>query len=369
MPFETRYNTEMIEPISDVAPGTLDFYDDIIDVRSPAEFADDSLPRAINLAVLSNEERGEVGRIYAQESKFNARRIGAGLVARNIARHLETILSDRPPRWRPLVFCWRGGMRSNAMAMVLSQVGWRVGVVKGGYKTWRRAVVGALHENEAPLNLLLLDGQTGTAKSEILSRLAARGVQVLDLEEMAAHRGSVFGARSGAQPSQRRFESSLFSALARFDASRPVVVEAESAQIGRCAIPRRLWRSMRIAPYLIVRADPSARADYLLRAYAELVSRPESIDLAIDRLRPFHSKEEVESWRKFAAEGNYRALAARLMSAHYDPRYERSRASRPGAPVSELTLKALDRRDIDDAARRIAEILDSRSDARAETGS
>ena len=117
-------------------------FDDVIDVRAPSEFAEDHLPGAISLPVLSDAERARVGTIYKQESPFAARKIGAALVARNAARHIEERLMDKGGGWRPLVYCWRGGQRSNAFATILRQIGWRVEVLEGGYRSYRRAVVG-----------------------------------------------------------------------------------------------------------------------------------------------------------------------------------------------------------------------------------
>jgi len=190
----------------DAEPGTLAGFDVLVDVRSPAEFALDHIPGAINLPVLYDAERAEVGAIYVQESRFKARRVGGGYVARNVARHLETAMADWPASLRPLVYCWRGGMRSNAMAVILSQVGWRVGVLGGGYRTYRRRVVRRLYEEEALKNVVLLDGPTGSGKTEVLARLPAHGVQAVDLEALAAHRGSLFGGLPGRpQPSQKLF--------------------------------------------------------------------------------------------------------------------------------------------------------------------
>jgi tRNA 2-selenouridine synthase len=179
-----------LETVTDLGPETLLRFDAIIDVRSPAEFADDHMPGAINLPVLSNAERAKVGTIYKRESPFQANRIGGAIVARNIAEHLETALADMPRGWRPLVYCWRGGMRSNAMATILSSVGWPVGLVKGGYKTWRRDVVQGLDVDTAPLPIILIDGPTGSAKTAILQAIAEQGGQVIDLEGLANHRGS-----------------------------------------------------------------------------------------------------------------------------------------------------------------------------------
>ena len=350
----------MIETVPDIALSTLASYDAIIDVRSPAEFEEDRIAGAINLPVLSNEERAEVGTIYVQESRFRARRIGAAYVARNVARHLETALGDRDAKFRPLLYCWRGGMRSNAMATILSQIGWRVGVLDGGYRTWRRAVVAALFDDPAPLPLALIDGATGAAKTEILSRLAPLGVQTIDLEGLAAHKGSVFGAdMARAQPSQKLFESLLFDRLRRCDAAAPIVVEAESSKIGRLNIPKRLWASMCAAPRLTIRAGAAARAAYLVRAYADFIETPGEIDRAIGRLRPFHPKERIETWLALSREKRHAALAEELMREHYDPLYARTQKRSNKEPLGVVALENLGGDDLDRAAREAAALINA----------
>lgn len=333
----------MIEDVDNTELETFERFDAIIDVRSPAEFAEDHIPGAFNLPVLSNEERAKVGTIYKQESQFRARRLGAALVARNVAEHLETALADKPKDFHPLLYCWRGGMRSNAMATILTRVGWRVGVLAGGYKTWRRSVVANLRGG-APLNIVLLDGQTGTAKSEILRRVSSLGVQAVDLEALANHRGSVFGG-VGEQPSQKGFESALWDALRRFDLSRPVLAEAESNRIGRCEIPHRLWKSMTEAPRLTLTAPVEARADYLLKTYTDITASEEAALDAVDKLARFHSKETIAEWRARAGTRDFRTLAAALMREHYDPLYDRSRA-RSGSATA---LKRIEIADFNDA--------------------
>jgi tRNA 2-selenouridine synthase len=349
----------MIEPVRDISTAFLERYDDIVDVRSPAEFAEDRLPRAINLPVLSNEERAEVGTIYVQQSRFLARRVGAAIVSRNIARHLETALQNKPAKWRPLIYCWRGGMRSNAMATVLSQIGWRVGVLDGGYKTWRRKVVAELYDSDAPLKLLLIDGSTGSAKSEILRRAIQAGAAGLDLEGAARHRGSVFGAMDAAgQPGQRHFESQLFDSLSRIDPARTILVEAESSEIGRVVIPRRLWRLMTAAPHVVISAPIEARADYLLTAYRDFFERDGAVAAAIARLRPFHAREKIDAWLAFAAAGDWRRLAIELMRDHYDPLYARAATRRSGAPIARISLPDLQGRSLEKAVEGLKMLLD-----------
>ena len=308
---------------TDVDAKALARFDAIIDVRSPGEFAEDHLPGAENLPVLDDIERAQVGTIYVQESRFLARRIGAAHVARNIAKHLETGLRDRPSGFRPLIYCWRGGQRSNAMATILSQVGWPVTLLEGGYKTYRRAVKERLYDRKGELNLVLLDGHTGTAKTEILGRLATHWVQTLDLEGLANHRGSLFGGM-GAQPSQKMFESLLVAALDKLDLSRTIVVEAESSKIGERMAPPLIWRAMQTAPRIEIRAPLEARAAYLVSAYLDVVENRAALDAAFARLPVYPGQKRLENWRGMADAGAFGELASDLMEHHYDPAYQRS---------------------------------------------
>ncbi|WP_050527904.1 tRNA 2-selenouridine(34) synthase MnmH [Pseudorhodobacter aquimaris] len=301
-------------------------YDDIIDVRSPSEYAEDHIPGAINLPVLDDAERAEVGTIYKQESPFRARKVGAALVAANAARHLQGALADKPGGWRPLVYCWRGGQRSGSFASILSQIGWRVELVSGGYKAYRHLVVDALYDMPCPSPVVLLGGDTGTAKTALLHRLAARGAQMLDLEGLANHRGSLFGAMAGGQPSQKTFESRLAAAMAKLDPDRVVVVEAESSKVGNCRLPPGLWKAMTAAPRLEVVAPVPARARYLVSAYADMVQDPARLAAVISRLRGAQPQEQVTAWLAMATEGEFEDLAAGLMTEHYDPRYAKHRA-------------------------------------------
>jgi len=300
-------------------------FDDIIDVRSPAEFAEDHVPGAINLPVLDNEQRAQVGTIYVQESRFQARLIGAAHVARNIARHLETTLFDRTGGYAPLVYCWRGGQRSNAMATVLRQVGWRATLLDGGYRTWRRHVTSRLYDAPPSLKIILLDGYTGSAKTEILGRMPARGVQILDLEGLAEHRGSVFGGLAGSpQPSQKGFESRLLQAMAELDPARPVLVEAESSKIGDRMVPPTLWQAMQTAPRIVIEVPPEARAGYLVQAYCDITEDPAALGRALDRLPPLYGLKRLAEWRDMAHRRDFAPLAAALIEIHYDPAYQRS---------------------------------------------
>jgi tRNA 2-selenouridine synthase len=329
-------------------------FDEVIDTRSPAEYAEDHLPGAINLPSLSNAERAEIGTIYVQQSRFLARRLGAAYVARNAADHLLTHLADKPATYRPLVYCWRGGMRSNSIALIYGQIGWRVGVVEGGWRAWRRLVQQALYEAPFPAPVAVLDGNTGTAKTALLQKVRARGGQVIDLEGLARHRGSLFGLVPGdAQPAQKGFESELADAMGRLDPGRPVLVEAESNRIGTLRIPPALWSAMQAAPRIEIAAPLSARAEWLTRAYADVTADPRELAARIAALGPYQSRETIAEWQALATAGDFAPLAARLMQEHYDPRYAKTKL-RQGQAAEVFTTERLDEAAQEALADRIA---------------
>ncbi|WP_366511505.1 tRNA 2-selenouridine(34) synthase MnmH [Maricaulis sp.] len=316
---------QRIATTDDLSARGLERFDAIIDVRSPSEFAEDHLPGAINLPVLDDAERAKVGTHYTQVSIFEARRMGAAITARNISEHIATTLADKDKTFKPLVYCWRGGMRSQSMATILAAVGWKTTLVAGGYRTWRRQVSAAL-EDERALPVVLIDGQTGTAKTRLLHQLAHLGEQVIDLEGLAHHRGSIFGDFvDQPQPGQKAFETALWCAIRELDPARAVYVEAESRQVGQRRVPQRLWAAMQAAPRIEIRAPVAERARYLITAYPDLAGDRDKLLAAIEVLRRFHPRSDIEAWQAMAEAGNLEALAAALVTAHYDPAYDRAR--------------------------------------------
>ncbi len=342
----------------EVDPASLAQYDMIIDVRSPGEFVEDHVPGAVNLPVLDDEERARVGTTYVQESRFLARRMGAALVAKNIGHHLETALAHEAPDFKPLIYCWRGGQRSNSMALVLAQVGWRVVVLKGGYKTYRRAVQKRLYDDELGLKLVLLDGGTGCGKTEMLHSVGRRGVQVLDLENLALHRGSLFGALAGRpQPSQKWFESTLMKRLAGLDPTRPVLIEAESNKIGNRTLPPALWRAMERAPRIELSAPLEKRAEYLVGRYQDVVLNRELLERVLSQLEVYPGRKQLANWRELADAGQYLELVQQVVQRHYDPAYARfsARNQRPKLDTVEMPdFEPLSRAK---AAQRVAELV------------
>jgi len=332
-------------------------YDSVIDVRSPGEFAEDHLPGAINLPVLDNEERAQVGTMYVQQSRFLARKLGAAKVFRNTARHVETALADKDGGWQPLVYCWRGGQRSGSFTWLLQQIGWRAELIEGGYQTYRRLVKTYLYDTVLAHKLVALDGYTGTAKTDLLKLVKDRGIQVLDLEGLANHRGSLLGGMAGPQPSQKAFETELAARLARMDPTRPVLVEAESSTIGERIIPPSLWTALKGAPRIQVSAPVAARCRYLVQAYDDILSDADTLRLKLEPLRAHRSNAVVDLWLELIEAGDKAALTESLMVQHYDPAYAKSRQTVDARVMAEVQVAELDCDGLSGAADQIAEIM------------
>jgi len=300
-------------------------FDDIIDVRTPDEFAEDHLPGAINCPVLSNEERITVGTLYKQVSPFAARKVGAALVAKNIAKHLETRFHAHEKAWRPLVYCWRGGQRSGAMTIVLNQVGWAAHKLEGGYKSYRTDVLAKLATLPAQFKFRVICGPTGSGKSRLLLALNAAGQQVLDLETLAQHRGSVLGSLPDCpQPSPKQFDSQLLLALQKFDPARPVYVEAESNKIGKITLPAALVQALHQGECVLLETDLSQRVAHILQEYAHFLRQPELLSHTLQALHSFHGNKKLDHWNSLIIKGNFNELVHELIQQHYDPSYARA---------------------------------------------
>ena len=300
-------------------------FDEVIDVRSESEFVEDHVPGAVSCPVLDNAERARVGTIYKQRSAFEAKKIGAALVSANISRHLNERFLDRPREWRPLIYCWRGGSRSDAFAHVLHQVGWRVGRLDGGYRAHRRTVVADLERLPRRFRLRVVCGLTGSGKSRLLRALQDAGGQVLDLEALAAHRGSVLGELPDApQPTQKMFESLVWAALRGFDRKRPVYVEAESRRIGALRVPEALIQAMWAGDCILLEAPDAARVELLRREYAHFLGETDALVGRLELLLPLHGHAIIGKWKELAAARRWDKLIVELLVRHYDPAYIRS---------------------------------------------
>ena len=303
----------------------LDEFSAVIDARSESEFAQDHLPGAVNWPSLTDVERAEVGTLHKQQSAFDARKRGAALVAANIAHHLAREVAGKDKAWSPLVYCWRGGKRSGALALVLDQIGFRTRVLAGGYREYRRAVVEALNRLPAALALRVVCGPTGSGKSRLLQALVVEGAQVLDLEALANHRGSVLGLVPGSrQPSQKAFDSAVWDALRRFDPARPVFVESESKKIGDLRVPEALIVRMRASSCVWLELALDRRVALLMNDYAHFVTDTEALCSRLAALRELRGREVVEAWQRAARAGEVAKVVRDLLVVHYDPIYRQS---------------------------------------------
>lgn len=333
-------------------------YSEIIDARTPAEFAIDHIPGAINLPVLDDEERVRVGTLHKQVSPFAAKKVGAALVSRHIADHLEQFFHDKPPDYRPLVYCWRGGNRSGSMTHVLQKIGFRAAQLEGGYKSYRRSVIADLEQLPTHLNFEVICGPTGCGKSRLLQALQAQGAQVLDLESLAMHRGSLLGNLPGrAQPSQKSFESQVWWQLRQFDPAKPVFVESESRKIGNLRVPDALLTAMRGGHSIWIEASLDQRAALLLDEYAHFLDQPERLLLQISHLLPLQGHETVDRWKALIEQQRWEAFVRDILIHHYDPAYKKSLGRNYGLDQAGpcFTLAGIDKPSFDQIAQKILE--------------
>ena len=298
---------------------------EIIDVRSPAEFTEDHIAGAINMPVLSDDERILIGTLYNEVGAYEAKVKGAALVARNIAHHLETSLAHKTKDFRPLIYCWRGGNRSGAMATVLARIGWRTHLLEGGYREYRRALLGELQTLPTLFQYRVIAGPTGSGKSQILQALQSLGEQVLDLEDLARHKGSVLGnLPHEAQPSQKYFDTLLFEKLRSFDANRIIFIESESKKVGAVQVPEALIKAMRSSSCICIQASMETRIALLLAEYEHFTLDQAHLFKQLDCLTALHGVHTIDQWKALANEKRWPEFVQATLAEHYDPAYFKS---------------------------------------------
>jgi len=294
----------------------------IIDARSPAEFEEDHITGALNVPMLDNRQRIEIGTLYKQNA-FRARKRGAVYALRAIENFLlsdQIVANDH--KLAILVYCARGGQRSGALASVLSQIGYSVFRLERGYKTYRAFVTEKL-TGPLPEPVWVLHGYTGSLKTAILQSLADR-VNVIDLEGCARHRGSLLGDLPGVpQPCQRAFETALLQQIVSCSPDRPTLIEGESRRIGACSIPNGIWQHMREGNQLWLDMPRAVRTANILEGYAEYRD-PALMGTRLDKLARYLPRKVLADMRADLDSSDWPALVDRLLEHHYDPLYRRA---------------------------------------------
>ncbi|MFD2159122.1 tRNA 2-selenouridine(34) synthase MnmH [Rubritalea tangerina] len=344
-----------IESIS--LPLELNDFSEIIDVRSPSEFAVDHIPGATNLPVLSDEERMRVGKLYKQ-SPFEARRLGAALISVNAGNHLLNHLSGKPADYTPLLYCWRGGMRSRSFTHILSSIGWEAKVLDGGYRAFRKFLVEDLAQqlNAPSLKIVVLSGLTGVGKTRMLQALKNCGQQILDLEHLANHKGSLLGdPTTGCQPSQKEFETKLWHTLSNFDQSQIIWTEAESNRIGKVHCPPALWQKLSSATVVQLELPVEERIRLLKQDYPHFSDSPESLIELLQALRRLRGNQQVDQWQDAIKNNDWDAFLRSILIDHYDLSYRQpgEEGSIYQAPKHALPIKSILEEDFLDGANQL----------------
>jgi len=322
-------------------------FDTIIDVRSPLEYEEDHIIGSINCPVLNDQERIIVGTIYKKESTFKAKIIGSSLTARNIAKHIEEKFINQQGSWQPLVYCWRGGQRSKAFSIILSEVGWRTCQLEGGYKKYRNEVINFLNRIGSKLKIILISGKTGSAKTKILQNIKLQGGQILDLENLANHKGSLLGKIPGLkQPSQKLFESKLYHQIKQLDLRKNVYIEAESSKIGNIHIPKTLWAKMIVSPRIEIKADIELRSSFLLNDYKYMCENPELIKPIIYGLKNRLSKKLINDWMELITKKLWLDLTKSFLENHYDPSYSSNTIKNDRKVIKKIQAKSFSKEEI-----------------------
>ena len=305
----------------------------IIDVRTPDEFAQGHIPEAINISIFSNEERAIVGTKYKQESRDTAMAEAMYFVSQNVDFYFNEITKLDLPDKKILIHCWRGGMRSGSMARLFAADGYDVQILEGGYKTYRNHV---LNSFEQKLNLIIIGGMTGSGKSEVLKEIENLGEQIVDLEGIAHHKGSAFGALGQLpQPTVEQFENDLHKAFSKLDLSKPIWLEDESQSVGKVRIPKPLFKQIRSAKVFKLELSKEHRINRLVNEYTDFDKKliHTSIQNISRRLGGLAAQNAVD-----AVEKNDFTTAIDIVLSYYDKTYSYGLSKREGQTIIPVKL-------------------------------
>ena len=327
----------MSAPIHSVSDWQSAYFDMIIDVRSPEEFQIDHIPSAVNMPVLTDSQRNEIGKIYKEISPFEARKLGASYVSQNISAHVKNRLLTKNREFKPLVYCWRGGQRSGAFSRVLSEIGWQTYQLEGGYKTYRKGVISQLNNYSCKIKLIRLAGYTGAGKTKLLHVLRQKGKQVIDLEQLAGHRGSLLGEiKNKKQPSQKQFEGNILSAIQKMSSAQHIFVEAESSTIGNLMLPAPFWKKLKSAPFIWLEVPLDSRSKFLIDEYAWLTQRTDTLKKLVELIKRKGDLKLAELVAEDINRCDWKSVAENLLSSYYDRSYKKSLQRSPALKLAKL---------------------------------
>lgn len=310
----------MIHLESITLPCDFSKFTEIIDVRSPEEYELDHIPGAINLPVLNDEERKRVGTIY-KENPFEARKIGAALISRNVSNLLEQKLHENGSDYSPLLYCWRGGMRSRSMTLILKSIGWNANIIQGGYRAFRQTIVNDLegYFNNKRLDLRVISGLTGVGKTRLLHAIKEADGQIIDLEGLANHKGSLLGKPPREeQPSQKKFETMLCHEMSQLDLERPIYLEAESNRIGNVHCPAGLWGALSSAKVTHIDLPIDERIILLREDYPHFQDEPQKLLELLDVLVRLRGHTQVAEWKELIQAEDWDGFVKSILVNHYD---------------------------------------------------
>jgi len=317
---------------------TIDQYSVIIDVRTPLEFKEDHIPGSLNYPVLTNKQRHEIGIKY-KENSFLAKKIGAQLISNNIAKILGKIKFDK--KSNILIYCWRGGLRSLSLYLVLKQIGYDSHLLDGGYKSYRKSVVKYLEETAPKFKFNQIMGITGVGKTLFLKELAKK-YQIIDFEGLAQHKGSILGnIPHKIQPSQKYFETLIWGKLKSFNHKKRIWVEAESIKVGKLNIPSLIWKSMPLGRNIKINASLDERIKYILKDYKYFTSDPKLMSEALRVLKQIIPKEDFMNIEKSLKKKNYYEFVRALIIYHYDKAYKKTRAESSSSIFDQIYLEKI----------------------------
>ena len=314
----------------------------IIDVRSPCEYKDDHIPGSINLPVLNDKERNLIGTIYKKESPFKAKKLGASLISKNISVFIKNKFINNLGSWKPLIYCWRGGQRSKSIAITLSEIGWEVHLLRGGYKTYRKKVNNSLNKIIKDHKFIILRGKTGTAKTRIIEKLIFNGESAINLENLAKHKGSLLGNYPNIpQPSQKFFESLLYYEFKKLKKNTSVFIESESSKIGDLFLPSKLIEKIENSPCIEIKSTVENRASFLVKDYKNFILKKNSFNKLFTHANTRLGKNIVNKWKNNYKSKNWKELALQLIVEYYDPLYSFKKNQKNNKVLESYNLKTL----------------------------